>query len=809
MDNRRDFIKKASLLTGGLGMAGILPPAIQKALAINPAVGSTYLDAEHVVFLMQENRSFDHTFGTLKGVRGFNNPRAIRLSDNYPVWLQSNKKGETYAPFRLNIKDTKATWMSALPHSWNDQVDARNNGMHDGWLDAKRSGNKEYADMPLTMGYYNREDIPFYYALADAFTVCDHNFCSSLTGTSPNRCFFWSGTIREEQNESARPHISNGDIDGAERVSWKTFPERLSEHGVDWKVYQNELSVGVGFDGEEDDWLANFTDNDLEFFKQYHVRRHPEHLVALRKTQSKLELQLRDKPDEKLQKKLSETIDAIAFLEKNPLESLNPAQQDLHRRAFVTNRNDPDYHKLETISYEDKGVTRTAQIPKGDVLHQFRSDVDSGNLPAVSWLVAPCNFSDHPGAPWYGAWYLSEVIDILTKNPEVWKKTIFVLTYDENDGYFDHIPPFVAPNPKDPSSGKVSDSLDIRTEYAAKGQTSRESPVGLGFRVPMVVVSPWSRGGYVNSEIFDHTSSIQFLEKFLRHKTGKAIREDNISSWRRSVCGDLSSVFRPYHGEAVKAPESLERLPFIESIHKAQFARLPDGFKKLSQTEIAEIVGNPSASSLLPRQEPGIKPASAIPYELYAEAALSGDGTAVGITFRAGKDFFGDRASAGAFHVYGAGRHWPFTVAAGETLSYQWPLSTFADGKYDLQLYGVNGFYRKYKGSADDPDLDISLHYEQTGRKRPTGGIVLRMSRKNTSEALSLDISDAMYNIANRKVSMKKGQKELLLSFDLSKAHHWYDINVTVDQHPGFIRHYGGHVELLKDSFTDPYMGKA
>ncbi|WP_449437780.1 alkaline phosphatase family protein [Pedobacter steynii] len=132
METRRDFIKKATLLTGALGIAGILPPSIQRAMAINPKVGSTFLDAEHVVFLMQENRSFDHAFGTLKGVRGFNDPRAIALPNQYPVWLQSNKKGQTYAPFRLNIKDTKATWMSALPHSWENQVDARNNGRYDG-----------------------------------------------------------------------------------------------------------------------------------------------------------------------------------------------------------------------------------------------------------------------------------------------------------------------------------------------------------------------------------------------------------------------------------------------------------------------------------------------------------------------------------------------------------------------------------------------------------------------------------------------------------------------------------------------------
>src|SRR5690348_5327942 len=149
MDSRRDFLKKAALLSGA-GLTSMFPPSVQRAMAINPAAGSTFLDAEHVVILMQENRSFDHCFGTLQGVRGFNDPRAIRLPNNNSVFLQSNSKGETFAPFRLNIKDTKATWMGSLPHGWTDQVDARNNGKHDQWLTAKRPGKKEYSDMPLT-----------------------------------------------------------------------------------------------------------------------------------------------------------------------------------------------------------------------------------------------------------------------------------------------------------------------------------------------------------------------------------------------------------------------------------------------------------------------------------------------------------------------------------------------------------------------------------------------------------------------------------------------------------------------------------
>jgi phospholipase C len=205
----------------------VLPESIQRAFAIDPPQGSTYLDAEHVVILMQENRSFDHAYGSLRGTRGFNDPRAVMLPDGNPVWLQTNAAGETYAPFRLNIKETKATWMGSLPHGWPDQGEARHDGKHDRWLIAKKLN--DFPQVPLTLGYYIREDLPFYYALADAFTICDQNFCSSLTPTTPNRLHLWSGTVRAKPGTKA--HVNNEDTNYDAEVSWTTFPERLEQRG--------------------------------------------------------------------------------------------------------------------------------------------------------------------------------------------------------------------------------------------------------------------------------------------------------------------------------------------------------------------------------------------------------------------------------------------------------------------------------------------------------------------------------------------------------------------------------------------------
>src|SRR6195952_573407 len=169
MDSRREFLKKAALLAGAAGLHNAFPASVKKALSINPLPGSTYLDAEHIVVLMQENRSFDHCFGTLQGVRGFNDPRAITLPDKNLVWMQTNEAGETYTPFRFDIRNTKATWLGSTPHTRSSQVDANNLGKYDRWLQAKRVSDPKYANAPMTLGHYSREDIPFYYAMADAF----------------------------------------------------------------------------------------------------------------------------------------------------------------------------------------------------------------------------------------------------------------------------------------------------------------------------------------------------------------------------------------------------------------------------------------------------------------------------------------------------------------------------------------------------------------------------------------------------------------------------------------------------------------
>lgn len=845
MESRRDFLKKAGMLAGGMGLTAGMPPSIQRALEINPEKGSTFYDAEHVVLLMQENRSFDHCFGSLQGVRGYNDPRAISLPNKIPVWLQSNKKGDTYVPFRLNIKDTQATWMGGLPHSWENQVDARNNGKYDQWLVAK-AADEEYGDMPLTMGHYTREDLPFYYSLADAFTVFDQHFCAALTGTTTNRNFFWTG--KSWDSVKNKPCVRNHEVTYDSEANWKTFPERLEENGISWKVYQNEISLPTGV--EDESLLANFTDNNLEWFSQYNVRYSkafqsfikqrladlPSEIKNLEAGMAKLpkdQVEEQQKEVSKKQEQLEQIKEVLGSWDESNFEKLPEFQRNLHSKAFTTNIGDPDYHKTEMLNYLDNGTERTLKVPKGDILHQFRQDVDQGKLPTVSWLAAPQKFSDHPSAPWYGAWYVSEVLDILTKNPEVWKKTVFILTYDENDGYFDHVPPFVAPNPKDKNA--FSKDLDTSEEYATKEQEMakedmdpedvRESPVGLGFRVPMVVASPWSKGGWVNSEVCDITSTIMFMEEFLKKKTGKPIVETNISSWRRAVSSNLVSSFRPYNGEAVHLPKFVDRDPFMQQVYNASFKELPKDISPLTQADIALAKQDLYKTPFMTQQEPGIRNSCALGYELYVDGQLNADKKSVGITFKAGDNFFGKSALGAPFNVYAPGDYlqetqgegmkfepvktWPIAVQMGDTLTYQWPLDHFKDGAYHLRVYGPNGFFREMLGGTSDPELQLSCGYQ---KKRgfatiPSGNVEIKISNGSKNKDFNVSIVDHAYGNPEQKVTIKKGTSVPMV-VNTNKSYGWYDFSIEVNGNPNFVRRYAGRVETGKPSKSDPFMGR-
>jgi phospholipase C len=612
----------------------------------------------------------------------------------------------------------------------------------------------------------------------------------------------------------------------------------LEEHGISWKVYQNELSLPTGLTSEAESWLANYGDNPLEYLTQYNVRYIAKYRVHLVSTQKRLykELdQLMGLPTSSfVQLKIEMTrralekaqVEARKWTEEN-FSKLSPQEQNIHRKAFVTNTGDPTYRQLTDLTYDDNGKERTLRVPKGDLFHQFREDIDKGTLPTVSWIVAPENFSDHPSSPWYGAWYLSETLDILTQKPEVWKKTIFILCYDENDGYFDHVPPFVAPDPSRPETGKASADIDTSLEHVRMEQeeerqrqfpnsSGRAGPIGLGYRVPLVIASPWSRGGYVCSQVFDHTSILQLLEKILSHKTKLAVQETNISAWRRTVCGDLTAAFRPYNGEKMALPTPVERDAFMGAVHRAQFKEVPAGFKKLKAEEIAQARTDAKKLPSFPKQEAGMRPSCGLPYELSAAAALNADRKTLTLRLAAGKELFGERSAGGAFHVYvlnatQGSKENPtraYAVSAGDSLSDSWSLEDFRERKYQVCVHGPNGFFREFRGSADDPSLEIKLEAARVNGK-PTRDLMLRLSNRSPEHAYIVSVDDLGYGAPSSKIDLAKaGSKEAgaEITVELKSSFGWHDLRIRVEGAAEFSQRFAGRIETAQESFSDPLM---
>ncbi len=474
-------ISRRQVLAGGLGAAAVLGMSRSKLLrtgqdlaqaaAAVPAAGSDLGAVQHVVFLMHENRSFDHYFGSLGGVDGFNTKSAAFAQ----AW-QGKGHSATLRPFRLDPSKTLAECTSDLSHSWQAEHASWNKGAMDKFVSTHVSTKYEGPGIgPLTMGYYTSADLPFYYALAKNFTVCDRYFCSVLGPTHPNRMLQMTGTLDPAGVAGGPILITNGNILSKTNLapeftcSWTTMPEVLQDAGVSWKVYNP-----YGPTYQPGNSLSMLTcKNTLMYFEQYQ-------------------------------------------------QSVNPT---LYQNAF-------EYYG-PNVPTNNAGLTQ--QGPD-----DFASDVKNNTLPAVSWIIPPVGYDEHPPAPpALGEWYSSQILATLMSNPDVWASTVLFIMYDENDGWFDHVKPPTAP------AGTPGEYITAQSSKAAY-----PGPIGLGVRVPMLVVSPFSAGGWVNSEVFDHTSQLQFLaERF-------GVTVPNVSAWRKKTVGDLTSAL-PVLGTPVTALPTL------------------------------------------------------------------------------------------------------------------------------------------------------------------------------------------------------------------------------------------------------------
>jgi phospholipase C len=676
MDRRR-FMQ----LAGATSAMSLLSTSIARAAEIpaNRRTGSLR-DVEHIVVLMQENRSFDHYFGTLRGVRGFGDPRPVGLPGGKTVWHQSDGTRDIL-PFRPDADDLGLQFLQDLPHGWGDTHAALNGGAYDRWVPAKSA---------TTMAYLTREDIPFHYALADAFTICDAYHCSFLGSTDPNRYYMWTGYTGND-GAGGGPVLDNAEAG----YGWTTYPERLEKAGVSWKIYQD---IGDGLDAKggwgwiDDAFRGNYGDNSLLYFNQY--------------------------------------------------RNASPGSP-LH----------------------DKARTGT-DARKGDgYFDLLKADVRAGKLPQVSWIAAPEAFTEHPNWPAnYGAWYLAQVLDALTSNPEVWSKTALLITYDENDGFFDHVVPPYAPSP-----GRGASTVTTSGELFPGSSSQGPGPYGLGQRVPMLVVSPWSKGGYVCSQTFDHTSILRFIERRF------GVQEPNISPWRRVVCGDLTAAF-----DFGRTDPGMPAMPDTSGYLPKDHNRHPD------------YVPAVPAEPVLPRQESGRRPTRPLPYDLSADAT-AGDGT-----LRI--DFAGHGRAGAHFHVTSRSHPdgpWGYTVEAGKRLSGEWSAAAPGKDGYDIEVHGPDGFQRRFAGLLTGTGPQVSARHDSR-----TGQLRLTLTNPGRS-TVRLTVRDGYRDGQADTYRLRPGAR-VTHTTDLRRSHEWYDLTVVSDQDHTFVRQLAGHVGTGRAGLSDP-----
>ena len=743
MTSRRNFLT-GTATTGAAALAlSAFPPSIRRALAIpaNNKTG-TIKDVEHVVILMQENRSFDHYFGTLAGVRGFGDRFPIPLPKGLNVWQQSDANGNVVLPYHFDSRKGNAQRDGGTPHDWDDSQQAWGGGRMNEWARHKT---------PKAMGYHKQAEIPFQFALADAFTLCDAYHCAMHTGTDANRSFHITGTngptaqnVAFVSNEWDWLDATPSKVDTG--YTWKTYAERLEDAGVSWICYQNM----------PDEW----GDNMLGAFRQFRRANRA---------------------------------------------SPYPVTSGYYKAPFSDTGQKLPFHAYDAASDNPgnplyKGIANTLPGDKPeDYLDAFRRDIKAGRLPQVSWINAPSAYCEHPGpsSPVQGAWFLQEILDALTAVPEVWSKTVLLVNFDENDGYFDHMPSPSAPslNPDKTPAGKTTLAADdLKAEYftqpAPDGSTSQPKPdnrvFGPGPRVPLYVISPWSRGGWVNSQAFDHTSVLRFLE------TRFGVKEPNISPFRRAVCGDLTSAFN-FATPNTEAPPQLAG--------------------KLSRTDADKVRNDQQALPLvplptdpqLPRQATGTRPSRALPYELHTSArADTLAGTVKLIFSNTGK-------AAAVFHVYDKLNldRLPrrYMVEAGKTLDDSWTATTDNSGFYDLWVLGPNGYHRHFKGDLNRLRAggvaapEVRVCYDIAN-----GNVYLQM-RNDGKAPCKFTVRAKAYRDDGPWSSTVNGGAQSEQHWELAASGQWYDFAVTCDSDPAFYRRFAGRVETGKHTVSDPAMG--
>lgn len=697
--SRRVVLGGAAAVAGGIGMASLLPASFQKALA-QPAPAGDLSSIKHIVLYMQENRSFDHYFGTLNGVRGYGDPTVLPSRSGGSLFAQptSGPAADDAAtaqvrPFKVrdavNASENNREYIASLPHTYPDGIDAWSNGWWDNWIPAKGAA---------TMCSYDRTDLPLQYAVADTFTICDQYFASMQAGTSPNRNYWVAGYSGFEPLTGKRA-VDNAayDEDNHPGYDWVTHAELLQDAGVSWKVYM--------------EW-DNYGDNNLEYYTSFkNIMRKALKDVDGGKHQNCTSFyghvgKLAQAGDMAAVESLLAALDA-------GVEALPARERDLFNRGLRRSR--PE-----------------------SLVDEFRKDAESGNLPTVCYIVPSSDDSEHPGAssPIQSAHITYGLLEVMGDNPNLWQKSAMVYTFDEFDGYFDHVPPPVAPS-------------HHKDEFNEDG-----NPVGLGARVPTIIVSPWTVGGYVNSEVFDHTSNVKLVEQITGVKTPM------ISAWRREATGDLTSCFDFSGGQKIDTFAEPAPVPSFTGRWEPQ----------------------PEATFAPIAIESGTRPARALPYQTMAACDRAAGGKlAVRLSNKA------KRPAPMAVYGFKGEIDKPIHSVVNGVASVD---VTPVGAEYHVVATGPNGFRADFAGHSDHDPLRIDARTHRIGRQ-----IVLHMFNQTPDEMVVL--------VNDTSVTLQGGG---MCIHPLESADGWFDVEVTVKGDDVFRQHFHGHIENDSESVTGPML---
>jgi phospholipase C len=433
-----------------------------------------------------------------------------------------------------------------------------------------------------------------------------------------------------------------------------------------------------------------------------------------------------------------------------------------------------------------------ARVP--DIVAALDADMAAGNLSQVSYLIAPAFQSEHAAYhPSIGEDLSARILKVVSSYPDLYAKTLFVLNYDEQGGFFDHSWTPTAPQTQ-PGDG-------LSTVNTTGEVTSLELPIGLGFRVPLLLVSPWTRGKKVISQVFDHTSVIKFLEQRFN------VTCPNISPWRRAITGDLTLALD------------------LDNPDYSWPTDLPDtsGYVNQSNWECANLPppSLPPTQSY-PTQEPGTRISIALPYEFLVADAVTPAGAGGGApTFTLALNVTG--AAAAPFLLIDAlngqkATPRKYAVAAGTGLEDPLALPSWAPGspspsRYAWSLHGPNGFVRQFGGdlAADNAvslGLRASLSYDVAGTS-----VVLSVANAGPA-AVTFTLTDNAYGVGGPwTVPVAANGGTATQSVNVSSCGQWYDLTATVaSSQPGsnppvFQRRFMGRMETGQDTISDPAMG--